>query len=98
MPQVMPMKVEFLQLRLAAGGQVSSPLHVLGLHAARDQLHLAPQTIEVSNEDPCCVAEHKPLRASDKSSPAENLTQAALWVKRDAPGDAGLRVRLRDLD
>src|SRR6266542_1366270 len=86
------------ELGIAAGGQVSSPLHVLGLHAVRDQLHLAPQTIEVSNEGPCCVAEHIPLRASDKSSPTENLTEAAFKVEWDAPSDAGLRVRLRDLD
>ena len=64
----------------------------------RDQLHLAPQTIEVPKVGSGRVAEHEPLRPSDKSSPLENLTHATLGVKRDAPGDAGLRVRLRDLD
>src|SRR5437867_12737088 len=94
----MPVKVEFLKLHLAAGGQVPSPLHVLGLDAVRDQLDLAPQTIEVSNEGSCRVAEHEPLWPSDKSSPPENLAEATLWVKRDTPGDTRLRVRLRDLD
>src|SRR2546422_8000746 len=94
----MPMKIELLQLRLAAGGQVSSPLHVLWLHPVRDQLHRAPQTIEVSNVGSSRVAEHEPLRPSDKSPPPENLTEATLGVKRDATGDAGFRVRLRDLD
>jgi hypothetical protein len=49
-PQVVPMEIQFFQLRFAAVGQASSPLHVLWLHSVGNELRFTPQPIKVADQ------------------------------------------------